>query len=151
MNLSLALASASALGERLWVLALLSRLAWVIVLILRPGRGNLHPVLSKMTSFSDIFCLFFILTSDLTVLGYMSLVPSDASSSSVWIIITIILFYYHFFSKPCIICNSYSRNHNENKVFLPALCYPSYFLFLVPTVAAIHIPINVKYNFSFSL
>ena len=151
MNLSLALASASALGERLWVLALLSRLAWVIVLILRLGRGNSTRYWVKWCCFRTYFACFFILTSDLTVLGYMSLVPSDASSSSVWIIITIILFYYHFFSKPCIICNSYSRNHNENKVFLPALCYPSYFLFLVPTVAAIHIPINVKYNFSFSL
>ena len=151
MNLSLALASASALGERLWVLALLSRLVWVIVLILRLGRGNSTRYWVKWCCFRTYFACFFILTSDLTVLGYMSLVPSDASSSSVWIIITIILFYYHFFSKPCIICNSYSRNHNENKVFLPALCYPSYFLFLVPTVAAIHIPINVKYNFSFSL
>ena len=151
MNLSLALASASALGERLWVLALLSRLAWVNALILRPGGGNSTWCWLKWHHFRTYFACFFILTSDLTVLGYMSLVPSDASSSSVWIIITIILFYYHFFSKPCIICNSYSRNHNENKVFLPALCYPSYFLFLVPTVAAIHIPINVKYNFSFSL
>ena len=45
--------------ERLWVLALLSRLVWVIVLILRPGGGNLHLVLSKMTLFPDIFGSFF--------------------------------------------------------------------------------------------
>ena len=59
LELILGLSSASALGERLWVFALLSRLAWVIVLILRPGGGNLSPVSSKMMLFSDIFCLFF--------------------------------------------------------------------------------------------
>ena len=31
------------------------------------------------------------------------------------------------------------------------ICYPSHFPFLVSTVAAIHIPITVMYNFSFSL
>ena len=37
------------------------------------------------------------------------------------------------------------------KAFLPVLCYSSHFPFLVSTVAAIHISITVKYNFSFSL
>ena len=39
----------------------------------------------------------------------------------------------------------------KNKAFLPVLCYPSHFPLLVSTVASIHIPITVKYNFSFSL
>ena len=34
--------------------------------------------------------------------------------------------------------------------FLPVLCYPSHFQFLVSTVAVTHIPITVKYNYSFS-
>ena len=55
LGLSLSLS----LGRKIMGTCLLSRLVWVTVLILRPGRGNLHQVLSKMTSFSDIFCLFF--------------------------------------------------------------------------------------------
>ena len=33
--------------------------------------------------------------------------------------------------------------------FLPVLSYPRHFPFLLSTVAATHIPISVKYNFSF--
>ena len=43
------------------------------------------------------------------------------------------------------------RDHNENRVLLPILCYPNHFPFLVSTVATIYILITVKYNFSFTL
>ena len=59
LELILGLSLSLSLGRKIMGTCNLSRLAWVIVLILRPGGGNLHPVLSKMTSFSDIFCLFF--------------------------------------------------------------------------------------------
>ena len=37
------------------------------------------------------------------------------------------------------------------RCFLSVLYYPRHFPFLVSTVAATHIPITVKYNFSFCL
>ena len=43
------------------------------------------------------------------------------------------------------------REHNENKLFLLVLCYPSNFPFLLSIAAAIHISITANYNFCFSL
>ena len=43
------------LGGKIMGTCLLSRLAQVIVLIFRLGGGNLHSLLNKMVSFSDIF------------------------------------------------------------------------------------------------
>ena len=94
LELILGLSSASALGERLWVFALLSRLAWVIVLILRPGGGNLSPVSSKMMLFSDIFCLFFYFNQWFNCFRVYEFSPSDASSLSIRIII---ITYFHAF------------------------------------------------------